>query len=103
VLCTKSYKIKKNRPTAAAAAAAVSRSTAGGRCAVSPVIGRSSPSLACYRKPDAAVDWLRSSRCDYAYIGVNIRSAAGPTEFRTGNYTFFADCPRSGQSASFFV
>jgi len=54
VLCAKSYKIKKNRPIAAVAAAAVSRSTAGGRHAASPLIGRSTPSLACYRKPVAA-------------------------------------------------
>jgi len=54
VLCAKSYKIKKNWPTAAVAAAAVSRSTAGGHRAASPVIGSSTPSLACYRKPVAA-------------------------------------------------
>ena len=112
MLCAKSYKIKRNWPTAAAAAtAAVSRSTAGGRRAASPVIVRSTPSLACYRKPAAAaaaakvgLPWISTSSGQalrlYAYINVNVRSAAGPAEFHTGSYIVLADCPWSGQSAS---
>jgi len=101
VLCAKSYKIKRNWPTAAAAATvAVSRSTAGGRRTASPVIGRSTPSLACYRKPAAAkvgLLWISTNSGQalrlYAYININVRSAAGPAEFHTGSYIVLADCP----------